>query len=369
MSLRKRAPWLWLLAAGVLGLSSPTEGAATRPVDVPGDHWAAAAIAELTSPEMRLIELFGNGTFRGYVDLQRYDLVKSLDNLVLYLQQKGVRVGPGGAIPTRLPYTDVPSDHFANRSIRRLLWAIPGDKNLFRGKQTCTRLDMAVWLYQIFKDLPQAANLQLGPIPPDVDPPFATPARWALAAGPQGLLSRYPDGRFHPNRSLTRYELAYSMDQVLKWLTAPPPPPPPAVTDNAQPQIAVFEPEVEGARDFVVVAKKKQMVVAGIAADDTGVVKVTVNQTEATLAFADEADLKKAGLTGPAAVWFRTQIPAPGEGGSVTIVATDRAGKSETRVFRLKAPNPDSPQVIQTAHQPQGTQRVARKWALLIGVN
>lgn len=374
--LRAARPLLPALAALLCILAVAKPGAAARPFDVPGDHWAAPAITTLTAPEVGLIELFPDKTFRGYTDLQKYDLVKSLDSLVQYMAARGVRLGPEGALPA-LPYADVPADHFAVRSIRRLLWMIPGDKHLFRGRQTMTRLDMSVWLYLLLKDVPQARQLSLGPVPVDVDAAFAPPARWALAAGKEGLISRYPDGRFHPERTLTRYELAYTLYQVLRWLTDNVPEPenvvvatvPAPATDGAAPEIHVFEPEVEGARDFVVVSRKKQMTVAGVAADDTGIAQVTVNGAEAALAFADEADLKKSGLKGPAAVWFRVQVAAPEEGGPITIAVTDKAGKKTAKTFLLKGPKPDDPVVVQAATQPASTERVARKWALLIGVN
>ena len=136
-----------------------------------------------------------------------------------------------------------------------------------------------------------------------------------LAAGEEGLISAYPDGRFHPDRALTRYEMAYRY-KVLRWLTMAAPSPvevvqqPGTQADRAAPEVRVFEPEVEGARDFVVVVRKKQLLVAGIAADDTGIQQVTVNDHEAKLEFGDEADLVKADLKGPVAMWFRAQIPS-----------------------------------------------------------
>lgn len=365
----------WLsVSFALLVVVAPGSAAGVRPPDVPGDHWAAPAVLAVTHPEVDLVELFPGGTFRGATNLTKYDLVKSLDNLVTYLEGKGVRLGPQGALPP-LPYTDVPGDHWATRAIRRMLWVIPGDRNLFRGGQTMTRLDMAVWLYQLLKEAPVATNVKLGPAPPDVDAMLALPARWALAAGEEGLISRYPDGRFHPDRDLTRYEMAYTLHRVLRWLTPdtiPQPvetPPTPVAQDQRPPEIRVFEPDVEEAKDFAVVPRKKQVAVTGVAADDTAIAAVTVNGQTATLAFADEADLQQAGLKGPAAVWFRTQVPAPAEGGQIVITATDKTGKQTQRRFALRPPQADSPQVQQAVVQPPGTQRVGRKWALLIGVN
>ena len=359
------------LLAGALLLGAcwpPAPCAAALPGDVPGDHWAAPAITTLTDPELDLVDLFPDDTFRGPTTLTRYDLAQSLDSMARYLAGKGVRLGRRGALPP-VPYTDVPADHFAVPAIRRLLWMIPGEKTLFRGAEPMTRLDMAFWLYRLLRDLPQGDAVKLAPAPPDLEGSAVAPARWTLAAGKEGLISRYPDGRFHPERHLTRYEMAYTMFQVLQWLAPTQTETPPTAADNTPPEVRVYEPEVEGSRDFLVVARKKQVAVSGLAADDTGIARVAVNETDATLAFADEADLRKAGLKGPAASWFRVQVPAPAEGQGLTIEVTDKAGKTTRRRYNLKPPAPDSAQVVQAAAQPAGAERVARKWALLVGVN
>ncbi|MBI3944944.1 MAG: caspase family protein [Armatimonadetes bacterium] len=381
MKWRMRPAWPLFLAIAVLpwvGLRDGARAAGRLPADVPKDHWAAPAIAVLNSPETDLLEAIGDDTFQGTRPLVRYDLVKHLDNLVSYLARNGVRVGPRGSLPP-LPYTDVPGTHYARDSIRRLLWMIPGDKTLFRGTQTMTRLDMAVWLHALLRATPQAASVAPAAAPSDVEGFFVPSVSWALGAGEDGLVSSYGDDHFRPDRDLTRYEMAYTLYQVLRWLTKSTPPPavalqtgtsdaPPA-TDKADPEVYVFEPEVEGARDFVVVARKKQLGVAGVAADDTGIAKVTVNDGEAGLQAADDADLKKAGLKGPVAVWFRAQVPAPAEGALITIVVTDKAGKKLTRSFRIKGPQPNSDQLTHVVTQPPNAARVARKWALLVGVN
>ncbi|HOJ22463.1 MAG TPA: caspase family protein [Armatimonadota bacterium] len=381
MSFSKRVSLRWLALQAMLWMSlMAVAGAAPapRPPDVPGDHWAAPAVLALLRPETNLVELFGDGSFQGGETLRRYDFVKNLDNLVRHLGRHGVRLGPGGPLPD-CPYTDVPEGHYSRDAIRRLLWMIPGSKNHFGGRQPMTRLDMAVWLHALLKDVPKAASVKPAPRPTDVDAHLAPMVCWALAAGEEGLISAYPDGRFHPDRALTRYEMAYTMYQVLRWLTTAAPSPvevvqqPGTQRDRAAPELRVFEPEVEGARDFVVVVRKKQLRVSGIAADDTGIQQVTVNDHEAKLEFGDEADLVKADLKGPVAMWFHAQIPFPeanADGKSKLVIqVTDKAKKRVTKTYTIGSPKPDAPQVVHASTQPEGTTRVGRKWALLVGVN
>lgn len=183
---------------------------AQRPfTDLPTDHWAAAAVAELKLRDSTAG--FPDGSFHPDAPVTRADLVRWL------LDAAGVAPEPGES-----PFTDVPAGavHAGYLRAAYRIGLLKGDGGKARPDDPLTRQEAAALLVRA------AALSQPLPQPPAA-PAFSdqdTIAAWAqpsvAAAAGNGLLQGDGDGSFRPQQTLTRAEAAVLVWRLHQRLTA-----------------------------------------------------------------------------------------------------------------------------------------------------
>ena len=198
-----RKGFILVLAIFCLNLNTSKIFAAANPfLDVPAGHWAYNSVVSLTS--QKIIEGYGDGTFRGNRNITRYEATTIIAKL---LSQSNTNINP--KLGKITPFTDVSQNHWAYKFVKFNYDAKINrgyDDRTFRGDRNITRYEMAQMISNIFKTVKDLPSRNVNPFS-DV-----TNAHWALDAviklSSEGIIKGYGDGTFRGNRNITRYEVA-----------------------------------------------------------------------------------------------------------------------------------------------------------------
>ena len=208
---RRQRRRLAMVAVGTLG--------SARWPDLPPHHWASAGVIALSTAG--LVRGFPDGRFHGAASLTRYELAALLDRSGS-CRPAGSLPGGSGGHPS---WRDLPQAHWARQAVVRLVDELgvlrpwPGVAlGYFSGDQPATRYELAVALAGVLPDE--------GPSTPDDSAPdwAATAVARVRAAG---VLVGFPDGRFHGERPVSRYEATMALYKALQLPPAPEPSPTP----------------------------------------------------------------------------------------------------------------------------------------------
>lgn len=187
--------------------------------DVPGDHWAAEAVAEM-SIRRSLMRGFGDGTFRGESLFARREFASSMAVLLEELESLS-RASWHSRTPGSQRFGDIAAESKESREILRLvndyrLWegvpAVAGA--MFHPNQVVSRAEVAQVVRNLLR-LGEAKGVVLARDPRDPDNRFKdlSPAEWAYWAilgvdQRYRVMVGYPDVTFRPQDELTRYQYA-----------------------------------------------------------------------------------------------------------------------------------------------------------------
>ncbi len=188
------------MTRGRVDLEPPAPGTCRSGfADVWSDHAFCVEIAWLAGSG--ITEGYADATFRPTVGVTRQALA------AWFHRAAGGPAGPGCGTP---PFSDVPTGHPFCGEIAWLADAGIGEgysDGTFRPTADVTRQALAAWFYR-------EAGAPLGPAPtcsvapfPDVTPddPFCGEIAWLADSG---IAEGYPDGRFRPDRGVTRQAAA-----------------------------------------------------------------------------------------------------------------------------------------------------------------
>lgn len=182
------------------------------PLDVPNDHWAAAAVEEVV--KRGWLQGYPGGAFRGEVALDRYQLATTL-----------ARVLADSPLPVReaeVHFKDVKPNHWALPGIRRMVGEglVQGfPDQTYRGASVLTRYQLAVVLDKLVQNLGVA-------VPARALRPDDLPAgHWAEAAVLRvAVLEVLPlgsDGLFRGSEPVNRYQMARALWRIGQLITTP----------------------------------------------------------------------------------------------------------------------------------------------------
>ena len=186
--------------------------------DVPGDHWAAPAIDELT--KVGVVQGSPDGLYRGTKALSRYEFAVMAGRMLKIVAPPN-RV----TVDDPLPFADVPVDHWGKEAVAQLfkLGVIQGTPDaLFHGDQPLVRYDYAVMAARLLA-------LYLGQEALNVtepNRPFADVAADHYAAAAvrallhHGVLQGTPQDQFEGEKPLTRYDFAVASAKVVTLILA-----------------------------------------------------------------------------------------------------------------------------------------------------
>lgn len=171
------------------------------PVDVPQDHWAASAVAEVVARGW--LQGYPGGSFRGEVALDRYQLATTL-----------ARVLTDSLLPVReaeVRFKDVKPNHWALPGIRRvvgegLVQGFPDQT--YRGESLLTRYQLAMVLDKL------AQHLEIEAPAKAARPDDLPRGHWAEAAVLKVVrLDILPlaDGLFRGDQPVNRYQMAQAL--------------------------------------------------------------------------------------------------------------------------------------------------------------
>jgi len=199
--MNKKRPVVIALAAVLLGLWAWAPGAYAYLSDLWG-HWSAGVVAALEARQV--VAGGGDGRFRPDASLTRAELAKMLVVGLGYEDDAAVLMQAGSR------YTDVPAWHWSRGYVEvatelGLLQGYPG--GTFAPDAPVSRAELAVIAARA-AGLAGAAQQAQAQAPPYVD--GAAVPEWArgavTAVSREGLMQGMPDGRFQPERQVTRAE-------------------------------------------------------------------------------------------------------------------------------------------------------------------
>jgi hypothetical protein len=197
---------MWVIGQGARG-SWP---------DVPMGHWAQAGIEAMAG--RGLLAGYPDGRFGGGDTVTRYELAALLARAWPLAAAPG---STGQAVRTHRLWQDIPARHWARGSV---VWLIDGigvlqdwpgvASGFFGGSRPADRCELAVAVASL---LPVTAVSGDGPV--------AGVPGWAQAAVCRtrgaGVLVGFPDGGFHGDRLVSRYEAATAFYKALAVPAAP----------------------------------------------------------------------------------------------------------------------------------------------------
>ena len=191
--------WLAMLLCGLMVLVASTVSAAsTKLVDVPADHWAYDAVAQLDIDGF--IMPSSDNTFKGDGNVTRYDLAYMVGT---YLQKKGHS-------PANATFSDVPANHPAKNAIAYCESVLSGyGDGTFRGDKEMNRLEIALVLSTLLGDK-AIGEVSFKDVPADHR---AYNAVKTVASN--HIMSGYGDNTFRGDNKMTRYELALTFAKFL----------------------------------------------------------------------------------------------------------------------------------------------------------
>jgi hypothetical protein len=185
-------------------------GATASWPDVPVDHWARPGVLAMAA--RGLVVGRADGRFDGNGGLTRYEMVALLGRA---LPLRPFVPDDGAGRPSSAIWQDLPARHWAAPSVtfvvgeRRLLSSWPGlGGGYFSGDKPATRDELAVALATLLPpDLPGESRERA--------PAWAAAARSRVMAC--GVLVGFPDGRFHGERPVSRYEAILAFHKALAF--------------------------------------------------------------------------------------------------------------------------------------------------------
>ena len=169
-----------MLTVLLVCISSVIFAAANPFVDVPSDHWAYNDVVDLASEG--IIEAYADGTFLGNKNATRYDTAIMVANLYSKKMHKPITMGMN-------PFTDLPSNHWAAKSVTTLFEVGIEDgygDGTFLGNRNITKGELRTMLNKLFRVT--------------------------------GVDARMKDNPDNENDTLTRYQLAATLNKVYKAL-------------------------------------------------------------------------------------------------------------------------------------------------------
>ncbi|MBC7541692.1 MAG: S-layer homology domain-containing protein [Candidatus Sericytochromatia bacterium] len=202
-----------LLALVLWGIG---QGARASWPDVLMGHWAQPGIDSMAA--RGLLAGYPDGRFVGTGRVTRYELAALLAR-TWPMRARGV---PEAAGTAGWIWQDVPARHWARAS---LVWLVDGlgalrawpglETGYFSGAKPADRYELAVAVAAM---LPMGPATEAGPEP---GPAWARSAVQRVQAS--GVLVGFPDGRFHGERLVTRYEAALAFHKALLLPVVPQP--------------------------------------------------------------------------------------------------------------------------------------------------
>ena len=200
--------------------------------DVPADHWAAGAIADLRGLDSALLEPLPDGLFHGEAPYTRFQFARTLEVLVGEMEaMAGTSFAGRDTGANQFP--DVPEDHprraailrLANRY--RLFEGVPElDPANFRGDTVVSRYELAVVIDNLMRQAEGSDVIRVSskpaPLFPFADVPATSWARPVVESvwGRYGVMVGFPDGTFRGQTGLTRYQFAATAGQTLPLIRA-----------------------------------------------------------------------------------------------------------------------------------------------------
>ncbi len=215
-----RSGCVGLALALSLALASPAGAQGRRALpDVPGDHWAAAAIEEVAVAH-RLMPLAADGKFRGEAPLNRMDFAKTMAN---FIQELEVQSGVSLADTAFSFYAFEDFDNASDRSIvepianqYNLFDKIPGiEAHKFDPKRPVTRFELAAVFDKLMSLCEKKRLITAVSSRRNANNPFTDMGSldWAYqsvlnAVLRYQILSGFPDATFRGNTEINRYQFA-----------------------------------------------------------------------------------------------------------------------------------------------------------------
>ena len=176
----KRKFVITMLTALIVCISSVTFAAANPFADVPTNHWAYYDVTELAANG--IIDGYGDITFLGNRNATRYDVAVMVANIYSKKTHSSIRMSAN-------PFADVPAGHWAAPSVTTLAAAGIeegyGD-GTFLGNRNITRGELRTMLNNLFRVTGVDASMR--------------------------------ENKDNANETLTRYELAVTLNKVYKAL-------------------------------------------------------------------------------------------------------------------------------------------------------
>lgn len=223
-----------LAIALTLGFALPLTPAFTHPAhaqnrrslaDVPGDHWASAAVEEVAVTH-RLMPLASDGKFRGEAPLNRMDFAKTMANFIQELEvQSGVSLADTA-------FSFYAFEDFESASDRAIVEPIANQYNLFDKipgieahkfdpKRPVTRYELAAVLDKLMSLAEKKRLITAVAARRNSNNPFTdmSPLDWAYQSVLNAVLryqimSGYPDATFRGNTEINRYQFAAAASQA-----------------------------------------------------------------------------------------------------------------------------------------------------------
>ncbi|GEM82506.1 S-layer homology domain-containing protein [Meiothermus hypogaeus] len=179
--------------------------AGALPNDIPKDHWAAPAVAEVVARGW--LQGYPGGAFKGELSLDRYQLATTL-----------ARVLADSPLPVRegeVRFKDVKPNHWALPGIRRMVGeglVLGFPDQTYRGASVLTRYQLSLVLDKLMQSLGIAAPARV------VRPDDLPAGHWAEGAVMRmiglDVLPMGADGLFRGNQPVNRYQMARALWRV-----------------------------------------------------------------------------------------------------------------------------------------------------------
>ncbi|GIW37879.1 MAG: hypothetical protein KatS3mg074_277 [Meiothermus sp.] len=179
--------------------------AGALPNDIPKDHWAAPAVAEVVARGW--LQGYPGGAFKGELSLDRYQLATTL-----------ARVLADSPLPVReseVRFKDVKPNHWALPGIRRMVGeglVLGFPDQTYRGASVLTRYQLSLVLDKLMQSLGIAAPARA------VRPDDLPAGHWAEGAVMRmiglDVLPMGADGLFRGNQPVNRYQMARALWRV-----------------------------------------------------------------------------------------------------------------------------------------------------------
>ena len=199
-----------IMTALIVSIASVTFAAASSFNDVPAGHWAYNDVNALAKNG---IISYGDGNFFGNRNATRYEVAVMVANI--YCKKKNMQF-----VTYTNPFSDVPSNHWASRAVTTLaaegLEEGNGD-GTFHGNRNITRYELATLIAKLLTS--NNAKTIYSKTNPFSDVPRNNKNYdGVMIAAGSGIVSGYGDGTFRGDRSMTRYEIAITLNKVYKIL-------------------------------------------------------------------------------------------------------------------------------------------------------